>query len=176
MLLRQRFSISSLSKDNQDRNAGVDRQTRLGDLKAEPCLQLNGPATQRLAGYTEVRVRGYGSVGRDQSQICIDLSNIEICVVEQVVDVRADFKSRVLSQTSHLRQTKAFAQAGVDISVARAVQAVAMDSRQRCGRGRGKGRALNVRRRCQEGRAIATVIRVDRLLERLVAGVCADTR
>ena len=90
-------------------------------LEAEARLQLHGPATQRLAGYTEVRVRGYGSVGRDQSQICIDLSNVEICVVEQVVDVRADFKSRVLSQTSHLRQTKAFAQAGVDISVARAV-------------------------------------------------------
>src|ERR1019366_497584 len=140
------------------------------ELEAEPGLQLHRPAAQCPAGHAEVRVwMSNRAIRRYATQIRIDGLGVDV-VLEEVVNVGADFKAGALSQASDPGQAEALAKAEIDVVIARAVQAVALDSGSRRRRGGRESCPLNISRRHEKLGAVAAVIRVGGPHECAVAG------
>src|SRR5258708_34643605 len=96
-------------------------------------MQLDRPAAQGVAGYTEVRVWRARAVRRHGAQVGINGIGLKVGLVEQVVGISANFELRALSQPTGRRQAKSFGQAAIYIVVAWPIQEVALDSGPECG-------------------------------------------
>src|ERR1039458_1563591 len=81
------------------------------ELEAEPSLQLHRPAAQCVAGHAEVRVWSSRAIGCHATQIRIDGLGVDVVLVEEVVNVGADFKTGALSQATDPGQAEALAKA-----------------------------------------------------------------
>jgi hypothetical protein len=72
-------------------------------LEAEPCLQLNGAASQRAAGAaraasdSEIPVWSNYARGSDGTKIGVYVLNVGVRLVEQVVEVGADFEPGIFT-------------------------------------------------------------------------------